>query len=142
MKNNSLNITVYKNLLITLISTFAITGIGFLDDKIWKVIFIIIGMLAYAIVGVLLSLRIISGKKAGQKAYAAVFIVLLVFAYIVYEKLIEFKLWLIARPLWLKITVIVSLIVSIALTIILMCIKSYKSNKSKKNAQNSENIAS
>ena len=90
----------------------------------------------------ILSLHIISGKKAGQKAYAAIFIILLLFAYIVYEKLVEFKLWLVARPLWLKITVIASLIVSIALTIIIMCIKSYKSNKSKKTSQDSENIVS
>lgn len=125
MKNNSLNLTGYKNLLITLISTFAITGIGFLDDKIWKVIFIIIGMLAYAIVGVLLSLCIISGKKAGQKAYAAVFIVLLVFAYIVYEKLVEFKLWLISWPLWLKITIPALLLSLIIIMTIIMIVKKH-----------------
>ena len=47
-KNNSLGF--YNVILTTLITSLAITGISCLDDKIWNIIMLIIGMLAYSIV--------------------------------------------------------------------------------------------
>ncbi len=135
MKKN--NLGIYKIILVTLISSVAITGIGFVDDKIWEIVFVIVGMLAYSIVGLLYSYRFISGPQAGKQAYAAVFIIITVIGYIIYQKLLEFKLWLISWPLYVKIIVISSLIISVITTIIIMCVRIFKS---KKNAESLENI--
>ena len=68
---------VYKAVLIALITSISITGVSFLDDAIWNLIMAIVGVVAYAIVGVLYSIHAIHGKNAGKEAYAAVFIILL-----------------------------------------------------------------
>lgn len=60
-------------LLVFLISSLAITGVSFIDGKIWDVIFLVIGMIAYAIVGILFSIGVLYGKEAGKEAYAFVF---------------------------------------------------------------------
>ena len=43
-------------------------GISCLYDKIWNIIVLIIGMLAYSIVGILFSFGLINGKNAGKAA--------------------------------------------------------------------------
>ena len=60
-------------LLVFLISSLAITGISFVDGKVWDVIFLVVGMIAYAIVGIIFSIGILHGKQAGKDAYALVF---------------------------------------------------------------------
>ena len=64
-------------LLVFLISSIAITGISFIDGKIWDIIFLVVGMIAYAIVGFLFSIGLLSTKKDGKDAYAFVFLLLL-----------------------------------------------------------------
>ena len=60
-------------LLVALISALAITGISFIDDQIWNVIFIVVGIASYSIVDILFSIGILHGKQAGKDAYALVF---------------------------------------------------------------------
>ena len=82
-KNNSLGL--YKVILTTLITSLAITGISYLDNKVWNIIMIAIGMISYSIVGVLFSFGLIHGKNSGKEAYAFVFIILLILGYCVYN---------------------------------------------------------
>lgn len=100
-KNNSLGF--YKVILTTLITSLAITGISCLDDKIWNIIMIILGMLAYSVVGILFSFGIIHGKSAGKEAYVFVFIILLILGYCVYSGIVAIQNWIINWPLSVKI---------------------------------------
>lgn len=103
MKRNTLN--EYKVLLVTLITSLSITGISFLDNKIWNLIMLIIGMIAYFIVGLLFSLHLLDGKNAGKEAYVAVFIVLVVLGFYVYQGIISFQKWIYSLALWIKILI-------------------------------------
>ena len=95
-----------KYLLITLVTTLAITGIGFLDDKIWSIIIAGIGVAAYAIVGIMYSLKLISNSADGKTAFAAIFIVLLIGGFFIYQRILKFEEWLYFWPLWVKISAI------------------------------------
>lgn len=92
-------------LLVFLISSLAITGVSFIDGKIWNVIFLVVGMIAYAIVGILFSIDVLHGKEAGKDAYAFVFFLLLLAGYGVYKWLEHLRQWILACPLAIKIIV-------------------------------------
>lgn len=92
-------------LLVFLISSLTITGISFIDGKVWDVIFLVIGMIAYSIVGILFSIGILHGKDAGKEAYAFVFLLLILGGYAVYKGLEKLRLWILAWPLFVKILV-------------------------------------
>ncbi|MDD3383125.1 MAG: hypothetical protein PHT83_06500 [Bacilli bacterium] len=126
MKNNSL--TSFKVLLVLLITSFSITGISFLDDKIWNIVMAIVGVVAYAIVGGLYSIHAISGKHAGKEAYAAVFIILLLLGYCVYQGIIKLQLWILSWPLAVKIIVPSIMALLIAGTITLLIVKLKKAS--------------
>lgn len=127
MKRNSLGI--YKVLLVSLITSLSITGISLLDDKIWNLIMLIIGMIAYSIVGFLFSIRLISGKQAGKEAYAAAFIILLILGYCVYNGIIKLQQWILSWPLYVKIIVPSVLVCLIAATIVLVVLISRRSTE-------------
>ena len=127
MKNYSLS--YYKTLLITLISSTAITGIGFLDDKIWNWIFVGLGMLTYAIVGLLYSIKAIHGKQEGKDAYVVVFFILFMVGIFIYNGIRRFQQWLVSWPIEIKITVIALLVVSIIAVSIIMYLKNKKPKK-------------
>ena len=127
MKNSSLS--YYKTLLITLISSTAITGIGFIDDQIWNWIFLGLGMLAYAIVGFLYSIKSIHGKQEGKDAYLVVFLVLFIMGIFIYNGIRRFQQWLISWPLGVKISVIVLLVLSIIAVSIIIYLKNKKQKK-------------
>ncbi len=92
-------------LLVFLISSLAIIGISFIDDQIWNVIFLIVGMVTYAIVGFMFSIGFLHGKQAGKEAYAFVIFLLLLGGYAVYKGLEQLKLWVLTWPLFVKILV-------------------------------------
>ena len=92
-------------LLVFLISSIAITGISFIDGKIWDIIFLIVGMIAYAIVGFLFSIGLLSTKKDGKDAYAFVFLLLLLGGYGFYKLLELIRNWILSWPLFAKILV-------------------------------------
>lgn len=54
-------------LLVLLISSLAITGISFIDDQVWNVIFLVVGMVAYAIVGFMFSIWFLHENKLVRK---------------------------------------------------------------------------
>ena len=124
-KNNLLGF--YKVILTTLITSLAITGISCLDDKIWNIIMLIIGMLAYSIVGLLFSFGLIHGKNAGKEAYAFVFIILLLLGYCVYSGIVAVQNWIISWPLYVKI-IVPSLLFAAIIIIIVQLLKKHKEN--------------
>ncbi len=124
----SKSLTVYKVLLITLITSLSITGISFLDDKIWNLVMAIVGVVAYAIVGGLYSIHAISGRQAGKEAYAAVFIILLLLGYCVYQGIIKLQQWILSWPLAVKIIVPSIMALLIAGTIALLIVKLKKAS--------------
>lgn len=123
-KNNSLGF--YKIILTMLITSLAITGISCLDDKIWNIIMLIIGMLAYSIVGILFSFGLIHGKNAGKEAYAFVFIILLILGYCVYCGIVTIQNWIVTWPLSVKIIVPSLLFVAIIIISLFYLFKSHK----------------
>lgn len=115
-------------LLVFLISSLAITGVSFIDGKIWDVIFIVVGMVAYAIVGVLFSIGVLHGKEAGKEAYAFVFFLLILAGYGVYKGLEKLRLWILAWPLAIKIIVPIMIALLIGALITLIIIKRKRNN--------------
>ena len=102
---SGINMKKLNALLVFLISSLTITGISFIDDKIWNAIFLVVGMIAYAIVGIMFSIGILHGKQAGKDAYALVFFLLLLGGYAVYKGLDLLKLWALSWPPFVKILV-------------------------------------
>lgn len=119
----------YIALLTFLISSLTITGISFIDGKIWDVVFLVIGMIAYAIVGVLFSIGVLHGKQAGIDAYAFVTVLLLLGGYAAYEGLLTFKKWVISWPLFVKIIVPIIIVLLIIGLIVLVVFKRKKEAK-------------
>lgn len=116
----------YIAILTLLISSLTITGISFIDGKIWDIVLIVIGFIAYAIVGLLFSIGILSGKQNGKDAYALVFVLLLLGAYAVYKGLVAFKAWVLAWPLIAKVLVPIGIGMLIGLVIVLMIVHKEK----------------
>ena len=121
-------------LLVLLISSLAITGISFIDGKIWDVVFIVVGLIAYALVGILFSIGILSTKKEGSDAYALFFFLLLLGGYAVYKGLAELRNWITSWPLSAKIAVpsTVSLFIIVGIVLTIMWIAKNKSRKNDK----------
>ena len=115
-------------LLVFLISSLAITGVSFIDGKIWDFIFIVVGMVAYAIVGILFSIGVLHGREAGKDAYAFVFCLLILAGYGVYKGLEKLRLWILAWPLVVKIIVPIMIALLIGVLIILIIIKRKRNN--------------
>lgn len=92
-------------LLVFLISSIAITGISFIDGKIWDIVFLAIGLITYAIVGFLFSIGILSTRQNGKEAYAFVFFLLILGGFGVYKILKTIRNWILSWPLFVKIMV-------------------------------------
>ena len=95
----------FKTILIALISSLSITGISFIDGKIWDVLFYVIGIVSYFIVGTLFSVGILHSKKAGSMAYVIVFLILAVTCFWFYRVLAKFRVWLLSIPLIVRIAI-------------------------------------
>ena len=125
-------------LLVFLISSLAITGTSFIDGKIWDVIFIVVGLVAYAIVGVLFSIGILSTRKQGSDAYVLVVFLLLLGGYGVYKALEALRNWILSWPLAAKIAVPSSIGAAIIVGIVLTIRYAIK-NKDKLKKEDSDN---
>ena len=123
-------------LLVALISSVTITGLSFIDDQIWHWFFIGVGLLAYLIVGGLISLGVLSTKKDAKDAYALVFFLLVLGGWGVYELLNHFQQWVLGWPLFVKITV--PSIFGLAI-IGLIVLTFYKKHKEKKLNEKTKN---
>lgn len=130
MKNKG--ITALKSILIVLITSISITGISFLDDKIWNIIIAVIGVIAYGIVGLLYSIHLIDGKQEGKTAYAAVVIILITIGFLIYQGIIMVEQWILSWPVAVKIIVPTIMGLLIVGTIILLVIEKKKKTNIRK----------
>lgn len=105
MQHKKSKFYIYVSGLVTLFSALTITGISIIDDTIWNLVFLIIGMLAYVIVGILFSIGLLHGKQAGKDAYAIVSLVLIILGYFVYKGITAVQQWVSDWPLEAKIAV-------------------------------------
>lgn len=121
-----------------LISSLVITGISFIDGIVWDVVFVVVGLVAYAIVGILFSIGILSTKKQGSDAYAFVFFLLLLGGYGVYKALEALRNWILSWTLAAKIAVPSAISAAIIVGIVLTIRYGIK-NKEKLKKENSDN---
>ena len=122
----SKSLTVYKVLLITLITSLSITGLSFLDDKIWNLVMAIVGVVAYAIVGGLYSIPQFLGNRKELCCsihYSFAFRILCISRYY------QIQQWILSWPLALKIILPSMMVLLIAGTIIWLVIKSKKERR-------------
>ena len=133
---NYKGLTALKALLIVLITSTAITGISFLDDHIWNVIIAVIGVIAYGIVGLLYSIHLIDGKQEGKTAYAAVFIILIIIGFLIYQGILKVEQWILSWPLAVKIIVPTVMGLLIVGTITLLVIGHKKKTVEEKQEEN------
>lgn len=105
MSNRNNSLEFYKLLLIILITSLSITSISYLDGKVWDIVMIVIEALACSIVSILFSVGLLHGKSVGKKAYAFVFIILLILGYCVYSGIVAIQNWITAWPQHVKIVV-------------------------------------
>ena len=125
-------------LMVFLISSLAITGISFIDGKIWDVVFLVVGLVTYAIVGALFSIGILSTRKQGSDAYALVFFLLLLGGYSFYKALEALRNWILSWPLAAKIAVPSAIGTAIIVGIVLTVRYAIK-NKEKLKKEDSDN---
>ena len=102
MKNINTSIGFFKAILTTLITSLAIAGFSCLDNHPWNIIMIVIGMIAYSIVGLFFSIGLINSKGAGKQAYVFVFIILLILGYCVYNGIVAIQNWVVSWPVYVK----------------------------------------
>ena len=128
----------FNALLVFLISSIAITGISFIDGKIWDVIFVVVGMIAYAVVGFLFSIGILSTKKDGKDAYALVFLLLILGGYGFYKLLELIRNWVLSWPLFVKILVPSLIIAGLSLWVFFVIRKMIVEKKQQNNKSDDE----
>lgn len=95
---------------------------------------LIIGMLAYSIVGILFSFGLIHDKNVGKEAYTFVFIILLLLGYCIYCGIVTIQNWIINWPLSVKI-----ILPSLLLVVIIIIILFYLLKKHREKNENCEN---
>lgn len=119
-------------LLVSLMSSLAITGISFFDDAIWHVVFMVVGMVAYFIVGVLFSAGVLHGSKAGREAYYLMVLLLIACGYGVYKLLELLNQWILSWPLAVKISVVSVLFLLVVFVVVLIILKKRKDKNGKR----------
>ena len=106
------------SILVFLVTSLSITGVSFLDNKIWTFIISVICSISYFIVGVFYSLKLLRSSNDGSKLFLIVFIILLLIMYWFYSKIIEIQTWINSWPLILKIVTPIMITLLIGLVIL------------------------
>lgn len=132
MNNRLLN--ALKGLLVTLITTTAITGISLIDDLLWNTIIAIIGTISYVVVSFFYSTRLIVGKESGKETYVVIFIVLLIVGTFVYNGIIKVEQWIISLP------IVVKILIPSVLILLVIIISIIIANHNKHNKQNKSEL--
>jgi hypothetical protein len=127
-KSQSRQLQATKAFLIFLLSTASMTGISFIDDQIVGKILQGFGTVAYVFVGFLFSHGIIKSKQEGLDSYAAVFVVLILATFALYQGVTFVINWISNWPLWIKIALLSVGILS-ALLVLIYLIVSYRKSK-------------
>ena len=114
--------------LLFLFTSISITGLSFLDNLVLNKIIAILATIAFGIVGCLYRGGFIDGRSEGSKAFKVVFVILLLFALIVYLGVRRFQEWSLTWPLYVKIIVPSALALLFA-GILIMAVLDYLNNE-------------
>ena len=95
---------VFKWIAGLIVSSIAVTGVGFVDSVIWKVAIFAASTIATTVVGALYSAQIIKSKVAGGEVKFFVFSIILFVAYLVINLVAQFAG---TMPLWAFIAIFV-----------------------------------
>ena len=136
--NSQFNIVRFRVLLVSLVSSIIITGVSFIDGIIWNALFIMLGEIAYSIVGLLITAGVLKGKKNCKEAYSFIIVLLILGGYAIYRCLTIFKLWVLSWPLFVKI--FVPSILLVLLIVIIVLIVLYKKGKLTKDNKRQDNL--
>ena len=93
----------FVSLIVALVGTISITGISLLDSGFWNLLFRILGMTAYGIVGILYAIGAISTKKEGSEAFWKTLAILIILGFFVYEGIVKVQEWFLSWALGWKI---------------------------------------
>jgi len=93
----------FVSLIVALVGTISITGISLLDSSFWNLLFRVLGMIAYGIVGVLYAIGAISTKKEGSEAFWKTLTILIILGFFVYEGIVRVQNWFLSWALGWKI---------------------------------------
>ena len=125
----------FVSLIVALAGTISITGISLLDSSFWNLIFRILGMIAYGIVGILYAIGAISTKKEGSEAFWKTLAILILLGFFVYEGIVRVQNWFLSWALGWKIAFF-SVLGAILLFVVFLLVKSKISSQDEKTAQN------
>ena len=115
------------------ISSLTVTGVSVIDGQFWNVVLKVLGLLAYGVVGLLISIGLLKGRKASLKAYAFILGLLILGAFEIYRLLDLFKQWVLGWALFVKILVPSVLFVAVGSIIIFKILISKRHKKAKEN---------
>lgn len=118
----------FVRLIVALVGTISITGISLIDSNFWNLVFRILGMIAYGIVGLFYSLGLISTKKEGREAFWKTLLVLIILGFFVYEGIVRVQNWFLSWALGWKIAFF-SVLGAMLLFVIFLFVKSKISPK-------------
>ena len=135
-EDNSLN--TFVTLLSVSVSSLTITGVAAIDGQFWNVVLKVLGLIAYGIVGILISIGLLNGRKASFRAYLFILGLLILGAFEVYRLLTMFKQWVLDWPLFVKILVPSVLFVLVVIIVILKIIISKQKKDSKEKESEDE----
>jgi len=138
-QNNQFSIVEFWVLLAFLVSSIIITGVSFIDGIIWDVIFIILGEIAYSIVGLLIAAGVLRGKKNCKEAYSFIIVLLILGGYAIYKVLHNFKIWVLSWPLYVKILV-PSIFLVLLIGLIVLIVLHKKGKLTKNRTEKNDNI--
>lgn len=102
---------VFKYLAGLVVSSVAVTGVGFVDSVIWKVAIFVASTLATTIVGGMYSSKLIKTKIAGGEAKLIIFALLLYICYLIINLVAQFAG---TMPLWAFIVIFIVFVLVIA----------------------------
>ena len=125
-------------LLTIAVSSLTITGVAAIDGQFWNILLKVLGLIAYGIVGFLISIGLLNGRKASLKAYAFILGLLILGAFEVYRLLSMFNQWVLGWPLFVKILVPSTLFLLIVLIIVLKILISKRYKKTEENTTQDE----
>lgn len=132
---NACGVKGFVGAIVALVGAISITGISLIDSSFWNLVFRILGMVAYGIVGLLYGLGLINTKKEGSEAFWKILLMLIILGFFVYEGIVRVQNWFLSWALSWKITFF-SVLGAMLLFVIFLFVKSKISPKEERATSN------
>lgn len=97
----------YKWILAIIVGGMVFSGIAILDELVIKVIFSGSGVVAYSIVGSLISTGLITSRADAGRARTVIFVILIAIFLSIYIMIIKILTWILSLPLWVYILIFI-----------------------------------